>query len=405
MVDKRKYNQLLYFCIMWFLVCFLSSLRLFGMKDFSNTPYVIIGVGSISFIIGYLIFGYKSYKKSYKIGTKTIGNKITHKSYKINYYVFEVLSISAFVFFLSVAIRALIILSLGFTYSNVRSMYQNQIPGMWVSDLELVLLNRIMIPYIYAVIPIGLYLIFRKEIKTHQVVILVLTLLFYVFGSASRAVLVYIILDILTLGFLFKVELPKKFKKTIRKVFLAGIAVVVIITALRAKNSGLSAINSLYCYMTLCVPLLDRWIDYLNAIGTKTYGMATLLGAFSSVDIFYTRIGISIPLKDVTTALIDLTEHQFIEVFAGKGYNAFVTCFYYFYMDFRMFGVSLLSFITGAIYGKYYKQINTEINLKNICIYLLLLQGLFKMMVRWEFGAAQFVLSFVFLRLMLKRVN
>lgn len=66
-------------------------------------------------------------------------------------------------------------------------------------------------------------------------------------------------------------------------------------------------------------------------------------------------------------------------------YNAYVTPFYYFYLDFGYLGVILFSFIYGFVCIYILNKINRKCTPLLMAIYMFVLFGLFTSMIRFQF--------------------
>ena len=78
--------------------------------------------------------------------------------------------------------------------------------------------------------------------------------------------------------------------------------------------------------------------------------------------------------------------------------------FYYFYVDWREIGVFLGSAIYGMLMSiSYIKTKNEKNNLLYCAYFVMLLQGLLKSFVRWEFVQTSYILSFIYILFMIKK--
>ena len=169
------------------------------------------------------------------------------------------------------------------------------------------------------------------------------------------------------------------------------------------KSAGEAVGSSIYKYFSASMPLMDYWVDVIDEQQFQSYGMAFLHGVLNFFDIFLSKIGISFDLLNQTSFYIGQTESTFLYGLYDHGsFNAFVSVFYFFYMDFRWVGVIVGSLFFGFFCHRVERLANKN-NLLNSALYLLIAQSVLKSFGRWEFYLTSYCLSFLFLRICFKR--
>lgn len=404
-LEKKVYNPLTIFSFMWVIIIFLANLRLYGMYDFSNKPFILITIGVIGFSIGYWFIKYSIFNK-YNLYKKESDS--TSDKYDFNYKVIYIFEIICFLFYAWFSIQIIKKINSGISYSMIRSMYQGYSENALItSKLALQIQSWIAMPVIYLSIPVMLVMIFEKKGKKGIILLCILNIIMYIFCSASRFVMQYLIFESILLLFIYKKKVPDKVKKYIKRMIILATLMIVLMTIIRQQSSTTasdeSVFKSLYAYICLCIPLFDKWINIIDAYHIQTFGMASISGFYAIINLFILkRIGIITPIYDYTYNIISSTE-TFMRVFQAKKYNAFVTMFFHLYLDFREIGVLLGSILCGGIYSISFSKVLKNRNILNLIIFLLLSQSLIKSMVRLEFTMTGYLVSFFYSLLFVKK--
>ncbi len=84
--------------------------------------------------------------------------------------------------------------------------------------------------------------------------------------------------------------------------------------------------------------------------------------------------------------MFNIIQNSWIEVFPRNWYNAYVSCFFYFYLDFGIIGVMLGSFVFGKISSIFYNLLIKNKSLLSILIYMIILQCIIDSFIRWQLG-------------------
>lgn len=404
-IERKIYNPLTIFSFMWLIIVFLANLKLFGMYDFSDKPFILIIIGVIGFAIGYWLIKYCFLIRLNRY--KSICIKTSDK-YEFNYRVIYFFEIICFLFYIWFCIEIIKKINSGISYSMIRSMYQGYLEEALITNkLALLIKSWIAMPIVYLSIPVMLITVFEKKNKNGLILLCAGNILMHIFCSASRFVMQYLIFESILLLFLYKKKISKKVQKIIKKVIILSILVIISMTVIRHQASTTiseeSVFKSLYSYICLCIPLFDKWINIIDNYQLQTFGMASFSGIYAILNLFlFKRIGIISPIYEYTYDLISATE-IFMNIFETKKYNAFVTIFYYFYLDFRTIGILLGCIFYGAIYSISFTKVTKSRNILNLLIFLLLSQGLIKSMVRLEFTMASYVVAFFYALIFIKK--
>ena len=385
--EKNIYNPIVIFLGIWEIILVLASFKFNGMINYSDKSILIIGIGCVFFVIGAYVCKSIRKKKMYK--------NEEEKEKKQTYVLQNILLAIGLIAVILLAIKVISLLADGVPYAEIRNRYYsygNSEP-LIKNDQLYTLFNWGITGILYAMIPMVLVSIFEKTYNIKTIIGTILFLILYVFSTASRIVFVYTLLQLLILMIKYRKNISKRIKKICIITIATILALLLIITTVRADGR---IFYSIYSYFSIPVPLLSYWIDYIDSNNIQTYGLASGYG----IIMLFTKIikmlfGLKFSNITELTRLIDLPQKKWIKVFANSKdyYNAFCTIFYYFYMDFRLIGVILGCFLLGAL--SYYIYDKSFKNKKYIPIYLILVQALFASFIRWQLASVPVIIAII----------
>lgn len=407
---KKSWISLLtIFVAIWTMILCFSKLQWYDMVSVSQKIYNIVCIGCMMFVVGYTI---SSYLKIRFVFSKNKSNYLRHPKYEINSKVLLVILIIVFVFESFIGIRVAGVLLSGGSFNLIHDMAGGYAEtALLNSAFESYMDVLVIMPCVFSVIPISLIMLFDKRIKYKWLLfsLFAADLFLYILVHGGRVAILYIVVDIILLYYLYGHKMKRKTKRKIIIAVLAAITVVVFLTLIRKgvsagdKSAGEAVGSSIYKYFSASMPLMDYWVDVIDEQQFQSYGMAFLHGVLNFFDIFLSKIGISFDLLNQTSFYIGQTESTFLYGLYDHGsFNAFVSVFYFFYMDFRWVGVIVGSLFFGFFCHRVERLANKN-NLLNSALYLLIAQSVLKSFGRWEFYLTSYCLSFLFLRICFKR--
>lgn len=411
--ERNVYNPLTLFLALWLFVCFLASLLLFNMNPYSDHAPLVILIGVLGYCFGYG-FGRKTRIK--------IRNQIPiigfddSKEYVIRENLLIVLLIIALIVYVIMAISVVGLLAIGYSASTIRELYRDSgetaISGLassliYGSKLLKQMDSYIAQPVVLASIPLMSIDIAEKGKITKVVALSIVTIGLSMFVNFGRNNIPMIILSVACAFFIKRKQLSRKAKRRVKyAAFVMLIAAVVFFMYLtNARSSGLNpdSLQNIYAYFSIPVPLLDYWIDQVNAANAYSLGFSYISGFVANIMNVLARFNIIIePYKISELYNYNLVDH-FIRVFPLYEYNAYVSIFFAFYLDFREFGVLVGSLLYGYIISGVYNKAKTS-NVY-LAFYLLLLQSILWSIVRWDFVIVAYCFSFILLRALYKKEN
>ena len=119
--EKSWSNPLTIFCGMWFAICFLAELKLFGMYDYSENVFLIVLLGNIGFFCGYMLAKKTKVSSRYEFSAIGISNKYL---YQYNTKIIMAFLWAAIAIYLLMSIQVLGLLLAGFDTATIRESYR-----------------------------------------------------------------------------------------------------------------------------------------------------------------------------------------------------------------------------------------------------------------------------------------
>jgi oligosaccharide repeat unit polymerase len=183
--------------------------------------------------------------------------------------------------------------------------------------------------------------------------------------------------------------------KRAKVILIILIAAVVVFTLAR----GNSLLFEAYTYAAVPVPLLAHWATFVESSGTQTFGGSFLYGILTLL--FRLSEIVGSPIGSDVSAAVALPQDHWVELLPGRPFNAFVTMFYYFFLDFRWAGVAVGGLAWGLLGQISYMRMWTS-GLRATLFGLLMLQVAIMAFVRWEFSNGSFVIGLAMLLFFVK---
>lgn len=390
---------------MWSVILFFNFLGAYGINKASSKAYYYILIGLISFFVGMII---QTILRTDRISI-SIAHYNINKDKEINYrliYIIAGISIALSLIDFFIVIRSLLFdhMSLSQIRSWKLELFDDAINPISArrSFLEQTFRVVFLAPFTTALVPIAIIDLFSKEKgKSHLFSISILLILFNaISGGGSRFSILNIILMTVVVSLIYKDETEKIIKNVNKKIVVLialGIGSIVYFTL---KRTRISLFEEIYYYVALCVPLFDYWIPTIEK-GVHTNGMLILYGITRIPCMIFEKLELGNgELYELARSYI-LSANSFRNVGARVS-NAFVTPFYYLYLDFGLFGIILGMGLLGYFAEKYFNKVQHGLKKQDLFIYLLIIRGIVFTFVRWDFISTDYALAFFFIFLFFK---
>ncbi|MCI6997388.1 MAG: oligosaccharide repeat unit polymerase [Eubacterium sp.] len=176
--------------------------------------------------------------------------------------------------------------------------------------------------------------------------------------------------------------LPKYARNILKAVAVVIIAAGAFLTFQRQSFVS-SFIESIYNYFTLQFSLMSKTVDIVKTQNDVTFGATTTMGITQPIAMIIQFLGI-IEYPEIYNILSKYTSPYF-DIGGSIPYNAFVSQFFFFYLDFRIFGVIVFDFLLGMLFERWYLRIDSNQKNKYTSIYIIALVAIVQSSFRFCF--------------------
>lgn len=399
----RLLNPVTIFSVIWSSILFLSSLKLYDLNACSDLTYLRFLLGVIFFFVGFFVnYDLPSFRL-YKDTRNNDSNEeyiIDESKYKL-LYIIVVFMIVYNIPYLTKSVRTLLS---GGNLSIILSNFR-QDSYMEARSLRKVMNNLIVGPMSYAIYPVCAYNIIKKR-KSLLSIMIVLLMIMELLKNGGRTILIYFFLSLLV-AFSYSKEsknFANKTKRFIRKNkrrFIGFAVLIMLIFAIASySRTGSYLLLHSYYYFSMQPTMFEQWASIVDASGLYGFGEASLNGfTFYPLYIFKNIFNLSFPEHwySIYNMVLD-TDHIWMPItYLKRKANAYVSVFWFFYLDGRELGIILFSLIYGAFCSNWVKKVKRDSNMKNICLYSMVLFTVFDTYVRMRFFVSDFVGGFLLL--------
>ncbi|WP_065219521.1 MULTISPECIES: O-antigen polymerase [Butyricimonas] len=399
---KRRdlWNPASVFLFLWALVVYLASLRLYNLIDISTKAYVFVLIGVVSFFIGSL-FG----------DNLRLSKKRVNQWYEINYNRMNIASIIIIVFSLFRILFILKLLSGGYSWWEIRLMSTSEEGGLGTlkgGNVSMFVHDCIIAPLMYLIVPTLFAELLVGARNKKFMILAVAAMTCYSISTVSRAVWAFSILYILFIVLLYRREY--RFSKKVKRMMKYGIFVVFLLCIIiyritLMRNVEADVLTNMYSYITGCMPLLTLHLEEMTS-SIRTYGAMSLNGFLYPIFFVCNYLHIfPYPEAFVDAQFVKNSLEVFMPLSPHITMNAYVTLFYYFYIDFGYFGIFLGSFTFGYLCMKSYKCFKRDGDIRSLVLYLILMQFIVFSVARIYTGLSTRALSLVWIMFMFYEVR
>ncbi|MGF3052677.1 O-antigen polymerase [Microbacterium sp. YY-03] len=362
----------------------LASLRLYGLFSFDPIAESIILAGGASLFVGAVIM-------------RRFGNTVAlfpdpdaGQDHLIRYRVLTVALVAAIVVMMVSRAGQIGILLGGGSLAEVRNSYL----GYGGNDATIALVDRLFVgPLMILALPIFLWSLLRGKINVGFAVSFASVVLLNQLTSGGRFIFLYA--GVMVLALLARPGATRR-HNTWAKAILVVLAVGVLGFTIARGNSVLF---EAYTYFAIPVPLLAHWATTVDAMGAQTFGAGFAYGGLTLL--FRASELVGHPIGSEISTLVALPQEVWVDLLPGRHFNAFVTLFYYFYLDFGWVGVVLGALAWGFIAQWSFNRM-WGFGPRSTIFGLLMLQVAVLSFVRWEFTNGSLIIALVMLPLVIK---
>ena len=401
MVRGKWLNLLSIFSGIYAILTFFPTLCLFGLYKASIKTYCVVGLGVISFMLGYLLI-IALYKKnssmsdSLKAVNKYYNNTRVQKSYEIRMLIVKVALIIIVIFTLYRFYQALRLLRGGITFNRLRALYFND-EDYGRSRLQVYFFAPLL--RVLTFISIIMYFDDKTRIpykrKLRLLIIVFACIVLLMITNGGRSALLYALLALLFYYYKSRKnnlvienwQLTKFQKRIIRAVVLLTLLGILVMTFNRARSGDSYLkilIRTIYMYSSGWLPNLSIRLDMLEDTDF-TNGFAFIMGFIKLPAAFLHRI-LKISSSNSYRMAEGITSSLQVRKYISdtSTFNAYVSLFYYFFRDFGFFGVALESAIFGGFCASKEVKFEKRGTIYDSFMYLFAFYLIVSSMVRWQ---------------------
>lgn len=392
-------NPITVFCGLWGFILLLYNLPSYDMYRASDESLLLIITGTGMFFFGALtslIFYLKTSKTCNTIPS------IESNTKTIQYNVLLVLNIIVFVFLVGFGSRVIILLLSGRNFSYIHKMYNviDEEGILGATTINRSIVSWIVWPVMHASLAtLAVFLQCENDnknpLKKWCTIVILSNLGLFTLISGKRSFLAEIVMFFIAVYFMRgkKVNLSRKAK------FGIVIGTIVLFWAFNyiSVGRGSSSIARLfYVYLVGCIPHLSNKLQFTPV---DVVGLTSIYGFFHAPITLINALFHSQLLSSIRDSMSQLVTYSQVRVPIGPGmtYNAFLTPFYYFYLDGGWVGNVLLSYLFGFVSMHVYHNYLKKRDLYSVAVYLLVFFSLYMSMVRIQYFQMRFALSFFYI--------
>lgn len=387
------------FCYEWAFITFLASLHLFNMFEASIKVWMIVLIGSMSFIIG---VNTKQNNNDRMIANK--GCTISSLKPFFNPRTFVFFAVILFIsqwgdFWQSIKLQAL-----GYSLGEMRGAHfgSDEVNGISRSTGALdAIINMLKSAIQILVIAVGIYYYsIRKKRKTLYLLTVIGLVLMEAYTDGGRFGLAYLLVEVFVCFFLVQQRQTRISTGSSIRVIVVVVGIVAAIMAVSLSRGWEYQDFSVKYYRYICgnIVFFDQHLkridnsDALYIIWCSFYGLwAMLLPALRAF------IGLPYPssFQEASKQIVGVTQDA-VQIGVNMYTNAFITPFYHLYADGRWVGVIVGMFLFGLLCGWVYRKVELRQDGRNIIVYLIICQMIFKSLSAYPFSNTGYVFIIIF---------
>lgn len=398
---KKIVNPLSMMNLIWMVVMNLSSLKLFNLITPDENVYWMFTAGIIAYNIIYIAFMILG--RSIRFSEKRTEVLLREK-------VIIFLSIFSIVFYTPLVLSSIRIIIMSGSFNQIRASIQ---AGLTTGNYDLAILNAINLiivsPFAYSlpVLASADFWFGKRNLRIMGLAIVVVTM--QVLLNGGRSPIIHFLFFFL-LGYYFLKKKPgsnfiKKHRKFIILVFLVGIFFFVRTTISRQQGQEFQV--TYYYYFSMQPRMFDYWTVFSEQLGIQGYGLASLNG-FLFPFFYVLNHLLNIPMPELIQnifELIQLTDQQWVIIAGNTKANAYVSTFWYFFVDGGFAGIIIGMILYAILSAIFFSKVLKSLNVRSFSMYAVLLIGIFFSFVRFPFSGISYSLSFIFIGLLTVRVE
>lgn len=410
--EKRTiFNPITMFCGLWTVILFFSLQQKYTMYTASEEINRLIVYGIVSYIIGYYINRLIFDRIHLRIGKYPRYLSDIRKNAVPRYQLLYLLCILSLLYTLFDLIRV-VVQSGTFNLGTIQMMLQSGD----VSNSNGSVLNAIVLLIISPIkftIPAITAVDFFYGRRDRKLLLLTICLIFInMLSTANRTSFLLFFLWLFFVATIYLYHNTDKKRRYLKKIetssalshikkYKWGIVLTAILAFvfMTMSRTSTSLFRQIYLYFSMPPSMFQIWAEKVDAEGIFGYGVGSLLGFVYPVFYILKNL-LGIPMPNLVETMYEwnmMTDTTW--VWPGKNIlaNAYVSIFWFFYIDGRMIGIILGMFIFGFVLSRSYNNVMAKHHsARQVAVYCCLLYCTLFSYVRFQFSITRVALGLVF---------
>lgn len=389
-------NPITVFCGVWGVILLLYSLHAYDLYYASEGSSRLIIVGVVMFFIGAVI-ATLAYSKNRNIDYHL--TSLDAEVSEMNYLALLGLNLISFFFLFGFGVTVIQQLLSGRGFDYIHRMYLDE-EGVLGGESTF---NRSIIAwFVWPLMDASLVSIVlsvhgdagnKSMLKKWCLILVFANLALFTIITGKRAHLVYLIIYFFAV---FKLQgKTVKLKAGTKFLMAVGlIAIILVFNYITFSRGSTSVLRTLYFYFVGCVPLMSEKLS--ASIDPK--GLTSIYGFFAPLISLANAVLHSSTLSAIKSSMTDVVILTQIKepVSRDSSMNAFVSLFYYFYLDGGVLGNIVMSLIYGSGATVAYHRYLKKRDYLSLAVYLLVFFSMYMSFVRFQFFQMRFALAFFY---------
>lgn len=187
-------------------------------------------------------------------------------------------------------------------------------------------------------------------------------------------------------------------RKRRRLILVISIAAISFLGWFSISRAGHLFYKNLYLYFSMQPYMFNVWANIVDDIGIMGYSEASFNG-FSFVVLYIIKnlLNLDFPTHwEAIYKIIRETDSQWqVITNTFTRANAYVTAFWFFYLDGRLWGIIIGMFYYGVYVAHSFVEAVKYTNIKTVCIFSFILQGVLWSFIRFPFSNIYYAVSYI----------
>lgn len=393
-IERNVYSPIFILLTIWIVIFVLCGVNEYNY-NISDKVYLVVMLGLVASFVGFVVS-----KNSYKQKKRTQFDFEVTISGRLFYVVFFT-QIIGLIVLLSFAFVVKDLVASGVDYYQIRYQYLDRVLENRLTGL---MYSYVIRPGLVFLMPLTTYNFFintKNKLYIAMFVTEILSVLLVVYNLGERYIFMDFVICLITVFLIvknkvkLKNKISKKLLKRTKRLVLTGLVAFLIVFIVISNGRGSDINETLYTYLSGCMPHMSQKIESFDSAKSYTYGMTSFQGVFRPI---YKVIEV-INGQDISSGLFYVAElhKEMIETpgIIGDGilFNGFISMFFYFYIDMGMIGVVIISFVMSLIISRAYMKLKYNGNSYSLICYCLLVSVYSSSFFQFQFSSLNLAMA------------